>query len=70
MPPGAIIQEMAKRKKPPKAGGFLEAYKRIRKPMPPPEKVIGDKRRALEEEQTRREIEEGESGRGGSSEET
>jgi hypothetical protein len=36
----------------------LEAYRRIRKPMPPPEKVIGDKRRDLEEQEARREIEE------------
>jgi hypothetical protein len=36
----------------------LAAYRRIRKPMPPPEKVIGDRRRKLDEEEARREIEE------------
>lgn len=36
----------------------LEAYRRVRKPMPPPEKVIEDKRRELEEQEARREIEE------------
>jgi hypothetical protein len=35
----------------------LAAYRRIRKPMPPPEKVIPDRRRALEEEEARREME-------------
>jgi hypothetical protein len=33
----------------------LEAYKRIRKPMPPPERVIPDKRRKAGERQARRE---------------
>ncbi|MBI2237105.1 MAG: hypothetical protein HYU54_01060 [Actinobacteria bacterium] len=37
----------------------LEAYRRIRKPMPPPEKVVPDKRRKLEEEEARREFREG-----------
>jgi hypothetical protein len=46
---------------------FLEAFRRVRKPMPPPETVIGDKRQRLEDEDARREIEEGESERGGSS---
>jgi hypothetical protein len=36
----------------------LEAYRRIRKPMPPPQKVVPDHRRELEDEQARREIEE------------
>jgi hypothetical protein len=36
----------------------LEAYRRIRKPMPPPEQVIRDRRRELEAEEARREIEE------------
>jgi hypothetical protein len=36
----------------------LAPYRRIRKPMPPPEQVIGDKRRKLEEEEARREIDE------------
>ncbi|HEY2965708.1 MAG TPA: hypothetical protein VGJ99_05410 [Actinomycetota bacterium] len=36
----------------------LAAYRRIRKPMPPPEKVVPDKRREIEDEEARREIEE------------
>ncbi len=36
----------------------LAAYRRIRKPMPPPEKVVPDKRREIEDEEGRREIEE------------
>ena len=34
----------------------LATYRRIRKPMPPPEKVIRDRRRELDEEQARKEI--------------
>lgn len=34
----------------------LATYRRIRKGMPPPEKVIRDRRRELEDEQARREI--------------
>jgi hypothetical protein len=49
---------VGKRKKREAPPGFLETYKRVRKPMPPPERVIGDKRRRIEEEQARREIEE------------
>ncbi|HET7234844.1 MAG TPA: hypothetical protein VFK59_00245 [Actinomycetota bacterium] len=45
-------------KKPDRRGDPLAPYRRIRKPMPPPEKVIGDKRRELEEEEARRDIEE------------
>jgi hypothetical protein len=37
----------------------LSTYRRIRKPMPPPEQVIADKRRKLEEDEWRREIEDG-----------
>ncbi|MEW6059356.1 MAG: hypothetical protein AB1551_04320 [Actinomycetota bacterium] len=58
------------KRKPAKGGGFLGAYRRIRKPMPPPEKVIADRRRRLVDEEARREIEEGESEREGSSEGT
>ena len=47
-----------KKKRHKRAEDPLEVYKRIRKPMPPPEKVIEDKRDKLEEEQARREIEE------------
>jgi len=36
----------------------LALYRRIRKPMPPPEKVIPDRRRELDEEGSRREMEE------------
>ena len=36
----------------------LAPYRRMRTPMPPPEKVIPDKRRELEEEHARREAEE------------
>ncbi len=36
----------------------LAAYRRIRRPMPPPEKTIPDRRRELEEEAARREMEE------------
>ena len=36
----------------------LAAYRRIRRPMPPPEQVIADKRRKLEEQESRREIDE------------
>ena len=41
-----------------KGDGFLETYRRIRKPMPPPERVDEDRRRKLEDEEVRREIEE------------
>jgi len=47
---------MGRRKKPRKAPDPLEAYRRIRKPMPPPEQVIPDKRRKLEEEEGKREL--------------
>ena len=51
---------MARRKKKPvRREGFLETYRRLRKPMPPPERVIADERRKLEEEAARREMEEG-----------
>jgi hypothetical protein len=33
----------------------LAAYKRIRKPMPPPEQVIPDKRRKAQEREAQRE---------------
>jgi hypothetical protein len=39
-------------------GDPLWAYRRIRKPMPPPEQVIRDRRRESEAEQARRDIEE------------
>ena len=36
----------------------LAVYRRIRKPMPPPERIVPDKRRELEDEEARREIQE------------
>ena len=36
----------------------LAVYRRIRKPMPPPERIVPDKRRELDEDEARREIEE------------
>ncbi|HET7870145.1 MAG TPA: hypothetical protein VFM85_07500 [Actinomycetota bacterium] len=50
----------SKKKKRSKANGFLQTYRSIRKPMPPPEKVMQDRRRRDEEDRARREIEEGE----------
>ena len=48
----------ARRKKLERERDPLTPYRRIRTPMPPPEKVIPDKRREHEEEDARREIEE------------
>jgi len=50
----------AKKKKRSKGTGFLETYRSIRKPMPPPQKVMKDRRRKGEEDRARREVEEGE----------
>jgi hypothetical protein len=36
----------------------LAPYRRIRKPMPPPQQVIRDRRRELQDEESRLEIEE------------
>ena len=47
---------MARRKKAKKTYDLLGAYRKIRKKMPPPEKVIPDKRREIREEETRREL--------------
>jgi hypothetical protein len=50
---------MAQRKKrAARARDPLAAYRRIRKPVPPPEKVIPDRRRELEAEEARRQMEE------------
>ena len=46
----------SKKKRSKRENDPLATYRRIRKPMPPPERVIGDKRRKLEEEEARREI--------------
>jgi hypothetical protein len=53
---------VAKRKKPSErkkdgAGSFLDAVRRVRRPMPPPEQVLADRRRRMLEEEARREIE-------------
>lgn len=42
----------------PKPDEPLDAYRRIRKPVPPPGRPIPDRRRKAEEERARREIEE------------
>ena len=47
-----------KKQKGTKRDDLLAAYRRIRKPMPPPQKVMRDERRKLEDEEARREIEE------------
>lgn len=52
-----------KKKKRSKGTGFLETYRSIRKPMPPPERVMKDSRRKDEEDRARREIEEGQGSR-------
>ena len=48
----------SKRKRAKREADPLAVYRRIRKPMPPPERIVPDKRRALEEDEARREIEE------------
>ena len=53
---------MGPRKKRSRTDDPLAAYRRIRKPMPPPEKAIEDKRRKLDDEQAQREMQERESG--------
>jgi hypothetical protein len=52
-PVGARKRKRSKRDDDP-----LAVYRRIRKPMPPPEKVIPGRRRELDEEGSRREMEE------------
>ncbi len=42
----------------PKPDEPLDAYRRIRKPVPPPGRAIPDRRRKAEEERARREMEE------------
>ncbi|HEX5949532.1 MAG TPA: hypothetical protein VFZ96_00890 [Actinomycetota bacterium] len=49
---------MASRRKRARTDDLLAVYRRIRKPMPPPEKVIEDKRRKLEQERAEREMRE------------
>ena len=48
----------AKKKRPKPDGDPLAPYRKLRTPMPPPEKVIPDRRRELEDEQALREIDE------------
>ena len=52
-----MVPERKKRSKR-RADDPLDPYKRIRRPMPPPDRVIPDRRRELEEERARREMEE------------
>jgi hypothetical protein len=49
---------VSKRKNKDGAGSFLDAVRRVRRPMPPPEHVLADRRRRILEEDARREIEE------------
>jgi hypothetical protein len=61
--PGALWDasaEMAARKRRPKARADdpLAAYRRIRKPVPPPERVEQDERRDMREREAEREIRE------------
>ena len=53
---GVAPKKRAKRK--PGADDPLEAYRRVRKPMPPPARVVPDRRRELQEEARRREARE------------
>jgi hypothetical protein len=48
----------AKKKKLKRDDDPLAPYRKLRTPMPPPEKVIPDRRRELEDEQALREIDE------------
>jgi hypothetical protein len=48
----------AKKKKPKRDDDPLASYRKLRTPMPPPERVIPDHRRELDDEQALREIEE------------
>jgi hypothetical protein len=50
---------VSKRKRSKREADPLAAYRRIRKPIPPPERIVPDKRRELDEDEARREIDEG-----------
>jgi hypothetical protein len=52
------MADVSGRKRKDGAGSFLDAYRRIRKPMPPPEQVLADRRRRARDEAARREMEE------------
>jgi hypothetical protein len=58
---------VSKRKRSKRETDPLAVYRRIRKPMPPPERIVPDKRRELDEDEARREIEEGVGGAHGAS---
>ncbi len=47
----------ARKRRPPGPTDPVEAYRHIRKPMPPPERVLPDKRRAAREREAMREAE-------------
>jgi hypothetical protein len=47
---------VSRRKKRARESDPLAAYRKIRKPMPPPGKVMRDRRRELDEEHARREM--------------
>jgi hypothetical protein len=49
---------VSRKKRAKKQADPLAAYRRIRKPMPPAEKVLADERRKLEEEDAERQIRE------------
>jgi streptogramin lyase len=53
-----IVGVASKRKRAKREADPLAAYRRIRKPMPPPERIVPDKRRVLDQDEARREIEE------------
>lgn len=48
----------SKRKRKADEADPLAPYRRVRKPMPPPEKVLRDERRKVEEREAQREIQE------------
>jgi hypothetical protein len=43
----------------PKKDEPLDPYRRVRKPMPPPERVERDRRREIREREARKELDEG-----------
>jgi len=55
---GLVTKRKGKGKRGDGAGSFMDTYRSIRKPMPPPEQVLADKRRRMKDEDARREIEE------------
>lgn len=52
------VARAKKKKKPKREEDPLAPYRKLRTPMPPPEKVIPDRRRELEDEQALRELDE------------